>query len=451
MGSVEMQKAVWSIWYDIVNARDPGIAGQLRAPLDGYRRTVLALDNSMRTSFRHTLAEAADAERAAISFAADQEASFLRARAATLRERAGWEGRLIADLISIQDLLDRWRAEFVSEAKGRDYLDFEVWRYRIATFAMSLWSLELFSAEDTIEVDGRKITAERSITLGKVVSAIIILALGLLLGRALIDVACRFAVRYLRCEENATRLAGKWVFALLAAVLFLLSLTTVKIPFTVFAFLGGAVAIGLGFGMQTLLKNLISGLMLLVERPFRLGDVVEVGSIRGTVTDINVRSSLIRDANGIETLVPNSTFLEQNVTNWTYTSSRVRYSLKIGAAYGSRAELVRELLLAVARHHPLVLRNPEPEVLLDDFGADALMFSLLFWLDIGGKTDSRTVGSELRFAIESEFTAAGIVLAYPQRDVHLDAAKPIPVRVVGEPATPAVKAAHEALPTQPVV
>jgi potassium efflux system protein len=226
-------------------------------------------------------------------------------------------------------------------------------------------------------------------------------------------------------------LAGKWFFALLFVILFLMSLTTVKIPFTVFAFLGGAIAIGIGFGMQTLFKNLISGLMILIERPFRLGDVIEVGDIRGKVVDINLRSSLIRDRDEIETLVPNSTFIEQEVTNWTYSSKRVRFTLNVGVAYGSPTREVRELLLDTAKRHKLILEDPAPEVFFEDFAADSLAFSLQYWLDLSGGLDLRRVASDMRFMLDKAFTDAGIVIAFPQRDVHLDVGQAIPVRIVG--------------------
>ena len=136
-------------------------------------------------------------------------------------------------------------------------------------------------------------------------------------------------------DASLARIARRWILFLEVLLLVVLSMMVVKIPLTIFAFMGGALAIGAGFGMQNLLKNLISGLMLLFERPFRPGDVVEVGGIRGRVMDIGVRSSHILDANGIETLIPNSTFIEQNVTNWTLSSKSVRIVVNIGIAYGS--------------------------------------------------------------------------------------------------------------------
>jgi small-conductance mechanosensitive channel len=202
------------------------------------------------------------------------------------------------------------------------------------------------------------------------------------------------------------------------------------------------VAIGVGFGMQNLLKNLISGLMVITERPFQVGDVVDVGGVRGTVTNIGIRSSTISDVNGIDTIIPNSTFVEQNLTNWTLENRKVRFSVKVGVAYGSPVKEVERLLFDVAERHGLILDNPAPEVAFEDFGADALMFALYYWLDLKPDVIARRVATDLRFMIEKSFAEHGIAIAYPQRDVHLDTAKPLEVRVVTESAGAASAAAE---------
>jgi potassium-dependent mechanosensitive channel len=212
----------------------------------------------------------------------------------------------------------------------------------------------------------------------------------------------------------------------------ILSMMVVKIPLTIFAFMGGALAIGAGFGMQNLLKNLISGLMLLFERPFRPGDVVEVGGIRGRIMDIGVRSSHILDANGIETLIPNSTFIEQNVTNWTLSSKSVRIVINVGIAYGSPVKEVNILLLEVADRHGLVLKEPVPQVLFEDFGSDALIFGLYVWVIINPDISWKTIASDLRYMISKTLAENGIVIAFPQRDIHLDTSRPLEVRVLAD-------------------
>jgi small-conductance mechanosensitive channel len=196
--------------------------------------------------------------------------------------------------------------------------------------------------------------------------------------------------------------------------------------------MGGALAIGAGFGMQNMLKNLISGLMLLFERPFRPGDIVEVGGIRGTIMDIGVRSSHILDANGIETLIPNSTFIEQNVTNWTLSSKTVRIVVNVGIAYGSPVKDVHKLLIEAAERHGLVLDEPAPQVLFEDFGSDSLLFGLYVWVVINPDISWRTIASDLRYMISKTFDEQGIVIAFPQRDIHLDTSRPLEVRVIAD-------------------
>jgi len=309
----------------------------------------------------------------------------------------------------------------------------DAWAW-IKAAASGAVNAELFAIEDTIEVDGQKISGTRSITVGKVLAALIILVLGYYLVKLGLALGTRIAVNRLNADANYAKLFARWMRWLALVFLVVIALVVVKIPLTVFAFLGGAVAIGFGFGTQNLIKNLISGLMILGERPFRLGDYIIVGDKAGTVTSIDLRSTTIIDIDGIETLIPNSTFIEQNVTNWTYSNKRVRYAIKIGVAYGSPVRQVMDLLHDVAERHGHVLKEPAPEVLFVDFGADSLDFTLYYWLDLGRST-GRIVASDLRAMIDSSFNGAGIVIAFPQRDVHLDASQPIPVRVVADPPT----------------
>jgi small-conductance mechanosensitive channel len=200
---------------------------------------------------------------------------------------------------------------------------------------------------------------------------------------------------------------------------------------TAFAFLGGALAIAAGFGLQTLLKNLVSGVMLLIERPLRLGDLVEVDGIRGRVTEIGIRASTIRGADGIESMIPNSRFLEGNMTNWTYSSSTARQTIAVGVAYGSPLRKVFELLVSVLERHGLVLKSPEPQVYLEEYADNSVNFSLTYWVEMAETGDTRRVKSDLLLMIDAAFTEAGISIPFPQRDVHLSSAEPLPVTVVG--------------------
>ncbi|MCX7892219.1 MAG: mechanosensitive ion channel [Burkholderiales bacterium] len=316
--------------------------------------------------------------------------------------------------------------------------------------AKSAWDFELFAVEDTLEIDGEQVTGKTSVTVGKVLRAIALLVVGYWVARLAGRLGQRIAVRQFGVDPGLARILRRWLFALGMAVLFVVVLIWVRIPLTAFAFLGGAVAIGVGFGMQNMVKNLISGLMVIGERPFRIGDFVEVGGVRGTVTNVGLRSSTLRDVNGIETLIPNATFVEQNLTNWTLTSREVRFAIKVGVAYGSPVKDVEKLLLEAAGRHGLVLAEPPPEVAFEDFGSDALHFTLYYWLDLKPEVLPRRVATDLRYMIEKSFGEAGIVIAYPQRDVHVDVASPLEVRVVAPSAGEAPSAAERERPVRPV-
>jgi small-conductance mechanosensitive channel len=215
------------------------------------------------------------------------------------------------------------------------------------------------------------------------------------------------------------------------------ALVGASIPLTAFAFLGGALAIAAGFGLQNLLKNLVSGVMLLVERPLRLGDLVEVDGVRGRITEIGVRASTLRTADGIESIIPNSRFIEGSVTNWTFTSPTTRQSISVGVAYGTDLRAAAAMLAGVLDRHGLVLKNPPPQVYLEEFADSAVNFALTYWVELTPESDPRRVKSDLLHMIDRAFAEAGVAIPFPQRDVHLDLAGPVPVSVVPSAAAPA--------------
>lgn len=342
--------------------------------------------------------------------------------------------RLLALLESNQYLLERWQQDLDFRFQVKSQAEYwRQWAVTVSERLGEIWNYELFIAEDVIEVDGQQIKGKRSITVAKIITALLILLLGYWLAVKLAQGIETIAVKRLAIDPSLARIARRWILFVELMLLAITSLMVVHIPLTVFAFMGGAVAIGAGFGMQNLLKNLISGLMLLLERPFRPGDLVEVGGIRGRITDIGVRSSHIRDGNGIETLIPNSTFIEEKVTNWTLSSQSVRISVKVGVVYGSPVQEVTEILLQAAERHGLVQDKPAPQVLLEEFGNEALLFGLYVWLELRPEVDWRLVASDLRYIINKKFVAQGITVAFPQRDVHLDLKQPLAVQVVNNP------------------
>lgn len=325
------------------------------------------------------------------------------------RQREDVYRRMLQRTDSLSGLIENRQAEFAQREQPRSIVArMKEWGTSAVALLGDTWNVELFTAEDTIEVDGKSLTGRRSVTVGKVVTAIAILIVGYWLAGILARFAERQAITRLQIDPNVANIIRQWALAFFFLLLVIITLMSVKIPITAFAFLGGALAIGVGFGTQNLLKNVISGLLLLIERPLRVGDVIEVDAIKGMVTTIGLRSSTIRDVNGVETLIPNSNLLERNLTNWTYSSYRKRYSLRIAVATGSDARRVRDMLGELAGRHGQILKDPEPYVLFDDFSEHALVFAVHYWIEIGPGIDPATVASDLRFMIESSFAEAGI-------------------------------------------
>lgn len=343
-----------------------------------------------------------------------------------------------------KEALDQQRAQLPATTRVRDLFS------EFSSFATKLWQLELFVAEDTITVDGQAISGRRSVTVGKIVLALLLLAVGYWLSSLLARFLERLAIKRLKVERNQANLIRRWVRVVLLLALAVFSLVSVKIPLTVFAFLGGALAIGLGFGTQNLLKNFISGIIILFERPFRVGDVLDLGGHRGSVVSIGIRSSVLKLGDGAETLIPNSTLLENNLTNWTYSDRKVRFSLTVGVAYGSDTRRVAHLLTEAAERHGLVQKEPAPQVFFQEFGDNALTFEMRYWLDVV-QQNSAQIGSDLRHMIAGTFAEHGIVMAFPQRDLHLDAARPLQIQIVpaerpsapAQPVGPQVKGARD--------
>ena len=184
---------------------------------------------------------------------------------------------------------------------------------------------------------------------------------------------------------------------------------------TVFA---GAVGVGVGFGLQNIASNFISGLVILAERPIAIGDRVEVAGVTGQVQQIRARSTVILTTDNITMIVPNTKFIDSPVTNWTYGDPRVRFRIPVGVAYGSDVNKVREALIAAGSENPHTLKDPAPSVFLERFGQSSIEFELVVWSSEMSYRPRR-FRSDLNFAIEEKLREAGIEIPNPQRDLHI--------------------------------
>jgi small-conductance mechanosensitive channel len=332
------------------------------------------------------------------------------------------------DVSSVRLDIARWLGDAEEQAKTMTWGErFRDSGYKVAAWAKKAWNYEVYRYEDKTEVEGEIITVKRGLVLGWLLGALLFFYLAYCAGSWLLKRAFKRLVAKGRVEDGQARTLRRWTRIALGIVLALVTLHFLRIPLTAFAFLGGALAIGIGFGTQTLFKNFISGLLVLAERKVRVGDILDVDGVAGTVTAIDTRSSMIRTFDGVEIILPNSLLLENKVTNWTHGTPTVRRVVRVGVAYGSPLRMVSTILAECASEHGLVAKNPEPQVILEDFGPDSLVFALYYWIDLRSKTGAMVVGSDLRFMIEKRLSEAGISIAFPQREIHLSADKPLRV------------------------
>jgi small-conductance mechanosensitive channel len=197
---------------------------------------------------------------------------------------------------------------------------------------------------------------------------------------------------------------------------FILALSAAGIDLSEFGLIAGALGIGIGFGLQNIVGNFISGLILIYERPIQSGDTVEVGNLMGQVKKIGIRSSNVKTYDGAEVVVPNNNLVSNDLINWTLSDSRRRMEVKVGVSYGSDPNQVLELLKKVATDHKSVLDDPEPLPLFEGFGDSSLNFRLLFWVYF---EDGFTTKSDIAIGIYNILNENNITIPFPQVDLHI--------------------------------
>jgi potassium efflux system protein len=183
------------------------------------------------------------------------------------------------------------------------------------------------------------------------------------------------------------------------------------------AFMAGALGIGIGFGLQNIVNNFVSGIILLFDPSIQVGDMVQIGDDWGAVSRINIRTTVVQTFDNASLIIPNSEMLSNKVTNWSFQDPKVRRQVDVGVAYGSDIQLVRKILLQIAAEMPEVLADPAPWVDFMDFGDSALIFRIRFW--ISSPDYWLTAPTEFRFRIDEEFKKHGIEIAFPQQDIHI--------------------------------
>jgi small-conductance mechanosensitive channel len=299
-----------------------------------------------------------------------------------------------------------------------------VWLLQVASVAFWAWSTaRVFGIAGSGVAAAAAVLALRlkvgglDVALGDLVAFAVTLAAALWLARLVRFVLDEGVFAEMQLPRGIPTAISRTVQYALVALGFSWAVLASGMEVSRFGFLVGALGVGIGFGLQNVVNNFVSGLILLYERPIQLGDVVDVGAVSGEVTRIGVRSSTVRTAAGAEAIVPNATLIAAEVTNWTLSDKRRRVELPVGVAHGTPAERVIEILLGAVRDRPGVLASPPPTALFLRFGDSALEFALRFWT--GDFERWQALASEVLVEVQASLGRAGIEIPFPQRDLHL--------------------------------
>ena len=277
--------------------------------------------------------------------------------------------------------------------------------------------LHQFLTQPFLTLGGLPITA---FFLMKVTTFVVLL---ILVSHATMSLLQNRILTYTPLEEGQRYAVARVVSYLLFILGTTIGLQSLGVNLNSLVVVGGALGIGVGFGLQAIVSNFVAGLVLLVEQPLKLGDRIDVGGTFGDVVRLRGRSTWIQTNDNVVIIVPNSEFINQRVINWTANDRQVRISLRIGVSYDSDPKVVRELLSEIASQHPDVLANPTPEIIFLDFGDSSLDFALRVWTIRQVQTPQR-LKSDLYFAIFETFREKGIEIPFPQRDLHLKSISP---------------------------
>jgi small-conductance mechanosensitive channel len=278
---------------------------------------------------------------------------------------------------------------------------------------MDLAQIISFLSYEVLTISGQ------AITLGDLLMIPVLLIVGIVVTKSVVKLITK-SLTNKNTDPNKIHLLQRVFYIIAISVIAITTLELINVPITAFAFLSGAIAIGFGFGAQNIINNFISGWILMWERPIRIGDFLEVENSKGIVEKINTRSTRIRRVDGVHLLIPNSKLLENTVVNWTLVDRLVRTSVTVGVAYGSPAKKVAALIRQAADEQKEILQSPEPLVTFEDFGDNSLVFEVTYWIKSNVEGGLRVTRSNIRFRLDELFEENDIVVAFPQRDVHLD-------------------------------
>ncbi|MBZ4683787.1 MAG: hypothetical protein PWP46_1018 [Fusobacteriaceae bacterium] len=274
-------------------------------------------------------------------------------------------------------------------------------------FFLNIWNFEIYRINNN------------SIKISQIIIAVLTVFIGVTLSRKVSQITKERLLKIKNINENLVDIIEKFISKFLVFISFLIALPIAGIPVTIFNVLGGAAAIGIGFGLQHLFNNIISSFILMLEKPIKIGDIIELNGEKGIIQEIGIRRVKIRRVDGVDVLIPNSHFLEQSLVNWTLTDKNIRGNIKIGVAYGSDIEKVKSIFYEVIKKNKKVINHIEPKIIFSDFGNSSLDFKIYFWTRVNKPIELEEIESEIRFKLYNELNKNNITIPFPQMDVYL--------------------------------
>jgi len=277
----------------------------------------------------------------------------------------------------------------------------------IKQFCVKVWNTELFS----------------SVTIGSILLLLILFASVIIIERIVQKQLIRRFLSRTKLQPSLQFGLSRIIGYTLIAVGFYVAFQLVGVDLSSLAIIAASLGVGIGFGLQNIINNLVSGIIILAERPISIGDRIEVAGVAGRVTKIQIRSTTVVTNDNITMIVPNADFISNTVTNWSHGDPKVRIRVPVGVAYGSDLKLLQRLLLEAAAEHPKALRDPSPVVLFTEFGDSSLNFELGVWTQEMTATPIHFT-SEMNFIIDQKLRENDIEIPFPQRDLHVRSGLP---------------------------
>lgn len=425
---LEESARIWEIRYELVRDGLPGKEIWDYRSAAGDR--IKDLENIFRMQHRNIAAIQAEILTAqkALEDAKGNNAATARInrRIEALEQTIQITNSSITRLLELFNKYNRFQAELGNKIDAVRIAE-QVTRFGKDRF-LAFWNTPLWSGDDF------------EVTIAKLTLAIILFGAAFFLSGRLTAFLGRTLLKRLGMDSSAVTATQQILFYIFMGAFILSALDMVGIPLTAFAFLGGALAIGIGFGAQNFFNNLISGFILMFSKPIRAGDTIEVDGLFASVEEIGSRSTRAKTFDNIDVLIPNSYFLNNKIVNWSLMDQKIRLKIEVGVAYGSDVRKVEKLLLKAAEDHSRVLKKPDPFAVFRDFGPNALEFTLFAWIDMANASTLK-VASDLRFRLISLFEDNNISIAMPRINLNFNSAEPI--GVVMRNAPPEGAAAEE--------